>query len=99
MRQHSIRNLDESLYRQARARAALEARPVGELINSAVALYLALAEGKLRVEKPAAPLDDTRELAADYEAVAESWDQPEWGSLGKTVARVCRATAKRLREE
>jgi hypothetical protein len=37
----TIRNLDEQAYRSLRARAVLEGRPVGQLINEAIRLYLA----------------------------------------------------------
>jgi plasmid stability protein len=37
----TIRNLDERIYRQLKARAALERRTIGETVNEAVRLYLA----------------------------------------------------------
>jgi len=37
----TIRNLDRDLYRQARARAVLTGRPVGEIVSEALAVYLA----------------------------------------------------------
>lgn len=37
----TIRNLDEALYRGAKARAALTGKPVGEIVSEALAAYLA----------------------------------------------------------
>jgi plasmid stability protein len=37
----TIRNLDEGLYRELKARAALAGRPIGELVNEAIRCYLA----------------------------------------------------------
>ena len=36
----TIRNLDEQAYREARARAVLEGRTVGDVVNEALRLYL-----------------------------------------------------------
>jgi plasmid stability protein len=36
----TIRNLDEDAYRAARARAVLEGRTVGDVVNEALRLYL-----------------------------------------------------------
>jgi plasmid stability protein len=36
----TIRNLDEQAYRAARARAVLEGRTVGDVVNEALRLYL-----------------------------------------------------------
>lgn len=36
----TIRNLDENAYRALKARAALESRPIGELVSDAITLYL-----------------------------------------------------------
>jgi plasmid stability protein len=43
----TIRNLDEQPYRALRARAVLEGRTVGELINEAIRGYLRQAPAKL----------------------------------------------------
>jgi hypothetical protein len=40
----TIRNLDETIYRRLKARAALEGRTVGELVNEAIRAYLARHE-------------------------------------------------------
>ena len=37
----TIRNLDDVLYRQAKARAALTGRAVGEIVSEALAVFLA----------------------------------------------------------
>ncbi len=37
----TIRNLDDAAYRALKARAALEARPIGHLLSDAIHLYLA----------------------------------------------------------
>jgi plasmid stability protein len=37
----TIRGLDESAYRSLKARAALEGRPIGELVSDAIRGYLA----------------------------------------------------------
>jgi len=37
----TIRNLDEQAYRALKARAALEGKTIGELINEAIKVYLA----------------------------------------------------------
>ena len=39
----TIRNLDEQVYRELRARAVLQGRDVGELLNEAIRAYLAQA--------------------------------------------------------
>ncbi len=36
----TIRNLDETAYRALKARAALESRPIGELVSDAIRSYL-----------------------------------------------------------
>lgn len=42
----TIRNLDEQAYRALRARAVLEGRTVGELMNEAIRSYLGQRPGK-----------------------------------------------------
>ncbi len=37
----TIRNLDEDLYRSMKAQAALSGKPLGELVNEALSIYLA----------------------------------------------------------
>lgn len=37
----TIRNLDEAVYRQLKARAALAGKTVGEMVNEAIRAYLA----------------------------------------------------------
>jgi len=41
----TIRNLDEDVYRQLKARAALRGTTVGELMNEAIRVWLARPEG------------------------------------------------------
>jgi hypothetical protein len=42
----TIRNLDEAVYRRAKARAALEGRKIGDLVNEALHLYLERSGGR-----------------------------------------------------
>ncbi len=44
----TIRNLDETAYRQLRARAVLTGTTIGELVNEAIRSYLARPERPLR---------------------------------------------------
>ncbi len=37
----TIRNLDETAYRQLKARAALEGKTIGEMVNEAIRAFLA----------------------------------------------------------
>jgi plasmid stability protein len=37
----TIRNIDERLYREAKARAALDGKGMGDIVSEALALYLA----------------------------------------------------------
>lgn len=37
----TIRNLDEAAYRELKARAALEGKTIGEMVNQAIRCYLA----------------------------------------------------------
>jgi plasmid stability protein len=53
----TIRNLDETMYRQLKARAALTGKTIGELVNEAIRWYLARPDGapkqgSLRALKP-----------------------------------------------
>jgi hypothetical protein len=62
----TIRNLDEHVYREFRARAVLQGRNVGELLNEAMQAYLvrvAVTQGRstLRALKPE-PFPDGNEL-------------------------------------
>ena len=47
----TIRNLDEDVYRQLKARAALRGATVGELINEAIRAWLARPDGRTRSTK------------------------------------------------
>jgi plasmid stability protein len=47
----TIRNLDETAYRELKARAALSGKPVGELVNEAIRKYLGQQEPRLRKGK------------------------------------------------
>jgi plasmid stability protein len=40
----TIRNLDQSIYRELKARAALAGKTIGQLVNEAIRLYLARPE-------------------------------------------------------
>ncbi len=44
----TIRNLDQASYRKIKARAALQGRSVGEVINDAIRSYLARPDGVSR---------------------------------------------------
>lgn len=44
----TIRNLDERAYRRLKARAALEGKTIGELVNEAIRAFLARPEPPLR---------------------------------------------------
>lgn len=44
----TIRNLDERTYRQLKAHAGLTGRPIGELVNEAIRLYLERQEPRRR---------------------------------------------------
>jgi plasmid stability protein len=53
----TIRNLDEQAYKALRARAVLEGRTVGELVNEAIRGYLARPTPGKRSFREAKPFD------------------------------------------
>jgi plasmid stability protein len=62
----TVRNLDEQIYRELRARAVLQGRNVGDLMNDAIRAYLArtgVGQGRssLRALDPA-PFSEGNEL-------------------------------------
>ena len=67
------RNLDASTYRAARARAALEGRPVGEVVTTALRDYLARTTvtepAKLLLDQPVAAVAEAHEAAAHVDEV------------------------------
>jgi plasmid stability protein len=71
----TIRNLDEDVYRQLKARAALRGATVGELMNEAIRAWLARPEGEPRrrsladLEPEPYPDGDER-LSEEIDAVA-----------------------------
>ncbi len=77
----TVRNLDEQAYRALRARAVLEGRTVGDLINEAIRAYLARVEvrhGKssLRRLKPEPFPEGNEHLSSEIDAVV-------YGEAGK----------------
>jgi plasmid stability protein len=72
----TIRNLDDQAYKALRARAVLEGRTVGEVINEAIRGYLARptpGKGSLRALKP-------KRLAAGNENLSSEIDQIVYGT-------------------
>ena len=70
----TIRNLDEELYRQLKARAALEGSNIGELINDALRGYLARSSngpkhGSLRDLEPESYPEGCERLSEEIDAV------------------------------
>ena len=70
----TIRNLDEEAYRALRARAVLEGKTVGELINHAIRTYLARTgvpqrRGSLRDLKPEPFPKGNERLSVEIDAV------------------------------
>ena len=69
----TIRNLDDSAYRALKARAALEQRPIGELISDAIRIYLLRPEPE---EKKLSILDwKPREWGPGTENLSERIDE------------------------
>lgn len=71
----TIRNLDDRAFRALRARAVLEGRPVGELINEAIRRYLAQAairqsDSSLRAWRPEAYAAGNELLSTEIDVVA-----------------------------
>jgi plasmid stability protein len=70
----TIRNLDEAAYRALRARAVLEGRTVGDVINEAIRAYLARPEtvhrrSSLRLLKPEPFPEGTENLSSEIDSV------------------------------
>ena len=68
----TIRNLDDQAYKELRARAALEGRTVGDLMNEAIRGYLARpTQGKrsLRALKPKRFRPGNENLSSDIDAI------------------------------
>ena len=70
----TIRNLDEHLYRALRARAVLQGRNVGELLNEAIRAYLArvvVSPGRstLRALKPESFSEGNEFLSQQVDAI------------------------------
>jgi plasmid stability protein len=73
----TIRNLDPKSYRTAKARAAAEGRTVGEVVNEALAAYLARptrqGQGSLADWHP-------QDLGAGTETLSQDVDQITYGA-------------------
>jgi plasmid stability protein len=68
----TIRNLDEQAYKALRARAVLEGRTVGEVINEAIRGYLARptpGKGSLRALKPKRFPPGNEYLSSEIDAI------------------------------
>jgi len=77
----TIRNLDEDAYRALRARAVLQGRNVGDLINEAIRAYLAetrLIKGRssLRDLKPEPFPEGNEHLSEQIDEIAYGERQP-----------------------
>ena len=71
----TIRNLDEGLYRELKAQAALAGRPIGELVNEAIRCYLArpgagARSRSLRELTPEPYIEGEERLSEQIDAVA-----------------------------
>ncbi len=70
----TIRNLDERAYRELKARAALEGKTMGEMVNEAVRAYLARPEflskrGSLRDLRPELYPEGTERLSEEIDDI------------------------------
>ena len=70
----TIRNLDETAYRQLKARAALTGRTIGEVMNEAIRSYIARPEhlprrGSLRDLTPEMYPKGTERLSEEVDAI------------------------------
>ncbi len=70
----TIRNLDDHAYRALRARAVLEGRTVGDLMNDAIRQYLGASgaqgpRGSLRALRPERVPTGSKRLSAEVDAV------------------------------
>ena len=71
----TIRNLDDDVYRQLKARAALRGATVGELVNEALRAWLARPEGTagrrtLAELRPEPYPDGNERLSEEIDAIA-----------------------------
>ena len=69
----TIRNLDETMYRQLEARAALTGKTIGEMVNEAIRWYLARPDsvqkqGSLRAFKPESYPEGNERLSEEISA-------------------------------
>ena len=74
----TIRNLDERVYRELKAHAALTGRTIGETLNDAIRAYLARSEG-LPKNRSLAELEP-RPYPPGNERLSESIDSVVYGS-------------------
>lgn len=70
----TIRNLDEKAYRRLKARASLEGKTMGEVVNEAIRAYVARPgpegrRGSLRRLRPQAYPEGTERLSEEVDAV------------------------------
>jgi plasmid stability protein len=70
----TVRNLDEQAYRELKARAALEGRPIGETLSEAIRVYLRTApvlprDGSLAELRPEPYAAGTERLSEEIDAV------------------------------
>ena len=70
----TIRNLDETAYRQLKARAALSGKTIGELVTAAIRSYLARPDalskrGRLRDLRPEAYPKGNERLSEQIDAI------------------------------
>jgi plasmid stability protein len=70
----TIRNLDETIYRELKARAALTGKTIGEIVNEAIRWYLARPDGvpkrgSLHALKPESYPKGNERLSEEIDAV------------------------------
>jgi plasmid stability protein len=69
----TIRNLDESAYRELKARAALTGKTIGQLVNEAIRSYLARPDirrrGSLRDLMPEEYPEGSERLSEEIDAI------------------------------
>jgi plasmid stability protein len=70
----TVRNLDESSYRALRARAVLEGRTVGDLMNDAIRAYLARTDvqrrkSSLRMLEPEPFPEGNEHLSSEIDSI------------------------------
>lgn len=77
----TIRNLDPTAYRDLKVRAALEGRPVGDLVSEAIRAYVAVpppstARLSLRDWHPEPYPEGNERLSEDVDAVVYGVERP-----------------------